>query len=75
MEMRLIKVDDVRSLDWIIKDLTRPTWAAQHGFDTCLFIRRAFLSDNHKLIKLMNAFGYQTEECIRKLRDEEIPQS
>jgi hypothetical protein len=75
IELKLIKVDDVRSLDWIIEDLVKPTWAAQHGIDACLFIRKAYLSGNHRLIKLMNAFGYETEGCLKKVRGERTPQA
>ena len=75
VEMKLIKVDDIRSLDWIIKDLVKPTWAAQHDFDTCLFIRKACLSGNYRLIKLMKVFDYEIEECVKKVRAEGTPQS
>jgi hypothetical protein len=75
IEIKLIKIEDIRSLDWIIEDLVKPTWAAQHGFDTCLFIHKAYLSGNHRLIKLMNAFDYETEECLEKVKGKRSPRS
>jgi hypothetical protein len=64
IEMRLIKAKDVESLRWILNDIEKPLWAEKHGFESCLFLKRAVNTGHPNVIRLMNKFGYETEKCV-----------